>query len=730
MMVQVVDEWFLKPRPNPTTDHKCASCIILIEWLMHPPTDPQGPAGVIYRLGTLKGLGTSQCPLLRLFSDAYGRYKLQTAAPDANIDCRLEALTSDTFERVLSPATKLHRRIWTVEFGFYEIGGAEVATRKSPLHLRLAADDVVYDGSRSLLNMGKVIEPDRVRAGFLDQILHSCLAHHGKPCARPTLRNPSAKRHNVCRLPLVPGVPAHLRLIDVQRSCLVEASPGSEYVALSYVWGPGSCNSLLLLETTREALYKPGGVATFEIPRTILDAIEVTRSIGQKYLWVDAICIQQDNVQDKAIQIANMDNIYSNALVTIVAAAGTNARAGLPGINPDFPRIQPLVAKALGFRFLVAAQTMIDVLKRGTSPWATRAWTYQEYRLSRRMLIFTEQQVIWKCQKDEMDEDYVGELSRNVQSLALAPQNEGHQLNVLPTTGKLHYAQIASEYSSRHLSFDNDALNAVSGVLSYYGMGTRQSFLCGLPVSTLFEVGLMWFARSGNLRRRGPCLSGDLFPSWSWVGWEGDIWYTHFDYHDDDPERKIIQEWYLEHQDGALSSYSLESEPETQSTGDSGIARLLPSLQTGILCFNAKVARYLVEQTPWSQFRSSTDTDCQTTGLYKILHGSEWIGSVHLEHRTRSELGGPDRLHDFVAISTSTDEDDAWDAEKDAFDPDTEMDFCKVFDEKLLEGQSGHVYNVLLIYHTGSHYVRKGIGQIHKGSWERSPWQRHNVRLG
>ena len=92
---------------------------------------------------------------------------------------------------------------------------------------------------------------------------------------------------------------------------VVEERPWSEsYVALSYVWGP------------------PSG----DWPRTILDAVEVTKRLGEKYLWVDRLCINQSNLQEKQFLISKMDAIYEGAEFTIIAAVG-EARTGLPGVT-------------------------------------------------------------------------------------------------------------------------------------------------------------------------------------------------------------------------------------------------------------------------------------------------------------------------------------------------------------------------------------------------------------
>ncbi|KAF2106701.1 heterokaryon incompatibility, partial [Lophiotrema nucula] len=70
------------------------------------------------------------------------------------------------------------------------------------------------------------------------------------------------------------------------------------------------------------------------IPRTIRDAIKLVRSMGEKYLWVDCLCIEQDNTVQKHFQISRMDIVYSRALATIVALSSLDAAHPIPGVDP------------------------------------------------------------------------------------------------------------------------------------------------------------------------------------------------------------------------------------------------------------------------------------------------------------------------------------------------------------------------------------------------------------
>lgn len=132
-----------------------------------------------------------------------------------------------------------------------------------------------------------------------------------------------------------------LRLIDVEKMIIVRGSTvRDEYVALSYVWGEDKLRQerppgWQMPRTLRAAVRTDEfGVETIPLPAellyTIRDAIEVTRSIGFRYLWVDSLCIIQDDRRDQELQISMMDEIYNNATLTIGAGSGMRESIEIP----------------------------------------------------------------------------------------------------------------------------------------------------------------------------------------------------------------------------------------------------------------------------------------------------------------------------------------------------------------------------------------------------------------
>jgi hypothetical protein len=197
----------------------------------------------------------------------------------------------------------------------------------------------------------------------------------------------------------------------------------TEYVALSYVWGEDKLKrerppGWKMPQTLRAAVFTDEyGVETIELPeeplRTIRDAIEVTRSIGYRYLWVDSLCIVQDDQQDQDLQISMMDEVYSNATLTI--AAGSSLRKpielfvsldlfphrkysntdtsftldadwGLPGVSRQRSYAQ-CSETVESVEFTVELPSFQE-LNSGTSlVWNTRGWTLQEKVYSHTLLV-------------------------------------------------------------------------------------------------------------------------------------------------------------------------------------------------------------------------------------------------------------------------------------------------------------------------------------------------------
>jgi Heterokaryon incompatibility protein (HET) len=353
-------------------------------------------------------------------------------------------------------------------------------------------------------NCVRLLKEDSIDFDILLGWLRSCQHEHGETCDLRT--SPRVQ---------------FLKLIDCHTRRIVPASD-NQYLALSYTWGPklksvGEDNDLDILPD--------------DLPDTIEDAITVTRNLGFQYLWVDRYCINQQNEKEASAQIRQMDLVYKNAEVTIIAAAGKDPQYGLPGVGRRHRASQPCAK--IGEHFLVSALDDLSYCIRDSS-WVSRAWTYQEGLLSRRRLIFTDQQVYYECRSKHYTEARLAHLpfrtSQYGRDVFLSNGIGNSPRDIITCIG---------EYSRKSLTNDSDILNGILGILRAFETGIHATRHCwGVPILSVppemiksatksgkkilgaqawgFVAGLRWTLPKPSTRRLG-------FPSWSWTGWAGPV---------------------------------------------------------------------------------------------------------------------------------------------------------------------------------------------------------------
>lgn len=341
------------------------------------------------------------------------------------------------------------------------------------------------------------------------------------------IHDPSTLIFESCQPPAMSRIAPDLTLIDIKMKCLVDMPFNTTYLALSYVWG-GSPSFQNVVRRQKD-LYNPHSISTDDgaIPRTIRDAICLTANLGEKYLWVDSLCICQDDMENKMSQIMNMGNIYSQALFTIVAASGNNANAGLPGVRA-FSRDRTQRTECIqGMVLANELPQFEDVIKQ--SYWNTRGWTFQENQLCKRHLMFCKTHVFFECNRTVFKED------SGVRNHAIFG-GRALRIRAERQPNWNSYRRAVVEYTKRTLSDDSDALNAFQGIASLLQPAFKGDFLFGLPETEL-DIALLWQPDSHVRRRVNPESKVPLFPSWSWVGWIGKIQYLWTKHQLDDQSR-------------------------------------------------------------------------------------------------------------------------------------------------------------------------------------------------
>ena len=162
----------------------------------------------------------------------------------------------------------------------------------------------------------------------------------------------------------------------------------------------------------------------------------------------------------------------------------------------------------------------------------------QERVLSRRVLVFTQEQVFWVCNEANFCEESYFEHSNlfiRFHGSALEPTLQRSFRNFYESEDPqdrfwAQYQDFVKRFTRRSFTYDGDIYDGFSGILQAMAKLSRQEFLWGLPRQRL-ELGLSWGTFTGQVRRLNlstlPMTKKNIqvpFPSWSWMGWLGEAW--------------------------------------------------------------------------------------------------------------------------------------------------------------------------------------------------------------
>ncbi|KAK0737988.1 heterokaryon incompatibility protein-domain-containing protein, partial [Schizothecium vesticola] len=287
-----------------------------------------------------------------------------------------------------------------------------------------------------------------------------------------------------------------LRAIDVREERLVDITAPERYVVLSYVWGQAP--SFRLLRDNLARLCESGGLRAIQskLSQTVKDAIRLVALMGERYLWIDALCLVQDDGQDMTHGIENMDIIYEGALATVIAANGKDQNSGLTGIN-DVERLaqQPVQEVVPGIKMTITGGVSEYL---GMTPYSSRGWTMQEQVLSRRCLIFVDDCIFFRCHFTRFSEDTLWDqhpTQRRPEDLSGASVMTPFLPEFIPDPIGAYSEQVL-RYTGRHLTKpDEDAIHALSGILARLAVAASSGLLCGLLKSAFDVCLLFWHPR-------------------------------------------------------------------------------------------------------------------------------------------------------------------------------------------------------------------------------------------
>lgn len=362
------------------------------------------------------------------------------------------------------------------------------------------------------------------------------------------------KGHGVCNQACPPGArQMPTRVIDVGDQTLPaskrvtrivltkDLKQPQPYTALSYCWGRGT-----------QAMLSDKNFADFlkflpesKLSKTHIEAIDLTRLLGIRYLWIDALCIIQGNQKDWESESKRMASVYGNAELTIIA--GRSADSGLGFLTNNYlttkkhPKPVPMKAGPhLHTGEGPDLGTVYLTIQRGKSvgPVDTRGWCFQEALLSNRSLIFGEDQVSYQCRLHTRYEDGCVDIDTSKREQSLTSLNPGTKPEVLR-----RWYQMLVSFTPRALTEPHDIFACIVSVaLITHGVLKARHLAglweCDMPRGLLWKSRWSYTSRKHFLPIEKPLASpftkrpGETpgkpvirAPSWSWAHVTGQVFW-------------------------------------------------------------------------------------------------------------------------------------------------------------------------------------------------------------
>ncbi|KAI1385210.1 HET-domain-containing protein [Hypoxylon trugodes] len=452
------------------------------------------------------------------------------------------------------------------------------------------------------------------------------------------------------------------RVVDVGRLDgkvrLVEGNERAEkYLCLSHCWGEHQ----IITTTNSTLLERMHEIRTEDLSKTFSDAIQMTRRFEIDYIWIDSLCIIQDDAADWERESAQMASIYHNAYLTLAATKSRNGNGGLFTITPDF-KISGTTPDGEEYYLIFREKIDHDLSMDNTSPQfplMTRAWIFQERMLSPRVLHFGYYELFFECSTNAYCEcDNIGFLSatddiplpnpRSLYSSAL-------ETTISTSNGKMSnnawirltqyfiarvWRSFVMLYTGLHLTIPGDCLPALAGVARTFAEKRKSPYLSGLFQDSLLDD-LLWMTFNCEKSRPQKWRA----PSWSWASIEGLIEYQDglITYQDD--------QVFLEKQEERIEFAFIEDCTSTPAglnefgQVSSGSLRVTSQLLPAALLLKADLDTlrrpqyYLCIENDGKILspRVWPDYDLTRPGLYEVLSGAE-VYCLRMTQQTKPKI--------------------------------------------------------------------------------------------
>ncbi|KAH7237212.1 heterokaryon incompatibility protein-domain-containing protein [Fusarium solani] len=304
-----------------------------------------------------------------------------------------------------------------------------------------------------------------------------------------------------------------------------ETSPTGPYMTLSHRWGKHVYEQLT---SQSEGRFK-ASIDISTLPRVFQDAIDMTRKLNVRYLWIDSLCIKQDKeCGDWKVEALQMGNVYAHSYLNLSASYATEGNDPplfAPGsLDNTYPcQLEVECDGPLKKDFVVDGELWADEALE--APLMGRGWVFQERFLAPRVLHFGKRQLAWECNGLDALEMFPHGLPRG---MGMISKEEVHLAVTLPkeSTKRADFCRVwhdlVSKYSACSLTFPSDKLVAFAGVVKMIEARRKDEYIAGAMQST-FLVDLAWFLTEYREGLTPVSETVTRAPSWSWLSLDGEI---------------------------------------------------------------------------------------------------------------------------------------------------------------------------------------------------------------
>lgn len=295
-----------------------------------------------------------------------------------------------------------------------------------------------------------------------------------------------------------------------------------DYLSLSHRWGV--VGKPPLRTTTANLQAHKREIPWTSLSKTFQDAVKLTELLGYTHLWIDSLCIVQDDVDDWSREAKQMYNVYGNATLSIIATSPEGlfferkvsdffrSRAGrqplqrtyrLPGRDGSLYDIHAVPKGAHHDN-----TNINDLVPHGNL--FTRGWVLQERLMCRRAIVFGEHELLWSCDHRNICE-CSGSVVTRFRDVHLLNRSEYRESLRRGEQSPSLWRRVVQEYASKALTFESDRLPALSGLVKQYRPDFATQYVAGCWKDGIVET-LVWCGGSK------PLSQNDSTPSWSWAG--------------------------------------------------------------------------------------------------------------------------------------------------------------------------------------------------------------------